>query len=534
MKVDRLALTIACCLLVALLALSAWVCDDAWITFRTAQRFFEGDGLTWNPGERVQAYTHPLWLFTLLPFTGLTGEFFFTSMVVSAACAVAAVLLLVRSVEVLWVRAALVMLLASSRAFVDFSICGLENPLLALLVVASLLVALREPSARRDVLSSVLLAAVFLVRVDGVLLVGPLWAVGILRRDVRWIPVALALSPVVAWELFSFLYYGSWVPNTAVAKLNLDVSRGVLIGSGLGYLGDSFTRDPISLLTVLIGTGLSFSMGTRVHRALAAGVLLSLVYVVNIGGDFMSGRFVMVPFVASVSLLGALVARGAWPPASPQRLFFVTAAYALLWTHSPLHSASPRFGEGVRDQVELTGVIDERAYYFPDVGLIPVARRLDAVKLVPPYRGACLGRELAQSDRPAQVMGEVGMFGVFAGRKTVIDLFALADPFLARIPYRTEHFRAGHYPRPLPPGYVAARSGTGQLEDEGLRAAFADVELMTRAPLFSSERWAAISRLRSGAHDAAFERASRFERTKIEVPPTRCDDDESGADQGAQ
>ena len=42
---------------------NAWICDDAYITFRTVDNFINGYGLTWNPGERVQAYTHPLCMF---------------------------------------------------------------------------------------------------------------------------------------------------------------------------------------------------------------------------------------------------------------------------------------------------------------------------------------------------------------------------------------------------------------------------------------------------------------------------------------
>ena len=41
---------------------TAWLCDDAFILFRTADNFVHGQGLTWNVEERVQAYTHPLWL----------------------------------------------------------------------------------------------------------------------------------------------------------------------------------------------------------------------------------------------------------------------------------------------------------------------------------------------------------------------------------------------------------------------------------------------------------------------------------------
>ena len=57
---------------------SAWVGDDAYFTARTLDNWINGYGLTWNPGERVQAYTHPLWLFTLLPLFALTKSFYFS------------------------------------------------------------------------------------------------------------------------------------------------------------------------------------------------------------------------------------------------------------------------------------------------------------------------------------------------------------------------------------------------------------------------------------------------------------------------
>jgi hypothetical protein len=39
---------------------TAWICDDAYITFRTIDNFINGYGLRWNIAERVQTYTNPL------------------------------------------------------------------------------------------------------------------------------------------------------------------------------------------------------------------------------------------------------------------------------------------------------------------------------------------------------------------------------------------------------------------------------------------------------------------------------------------
>ena len=52
-------------LFVIILIRSAWVCDDAYITLRTVDNLYHGYGLTWNPGVRVQTYTHPLWMLIL-------------------------------------------------------------------------------------------------------------------------------------------------------------------------------------------------------------------------------------------------------------------------------------------------------------------------------------------------------------------------------------------------------------------------------------------------------------------------------------
>jgi hypothetical protein len=39
--------------------------DDAYITLRTVDNWVNGRGLVWNTAERVQTYTHPLWMLLL-------------------------------------------------------------------------------------------------------------------------------------------------------------------------------------------------------------------------------------------------------------------------------------------------------------------------------------------------------------------------------------------------------------------------------------------------------------------------------------
>ena len=46
----------------AVLLRTAWISDDGLISLRTVLNVTHGNGLTFNVGERVQTFTHPLWL----------------------------------------------------------------------------------------------------------------------------------------------------------------------------------------------------------------------------------------------------------------------------------------------------------------------------------------------------------------------------------------------------------------------------------------------------------------------------------------
>ena len=55
--------------LVFLALLNRFIQDDAFISFQYARNLVEGNGLTFNPGERVEGYTNFLW--TLLISAGV-------------------------------------------------------------------------------------------------------------------------------------------------------------------------------------------------------------------------------------------------------------------------------------------------------------------------------------------------------------------------------------------------------------------------------------------------------------------------------
>src|SRR5689334_12867356 len=51
----------------------AWGTDDAYISYRYAQNLVAGQGLVFNPGERVEGYSNLLYVLLLTPAFLVTG-----------------------------------------------------------------------------------------------------------------------------------------------------------------------------------------------------------------------------------------------------------------------------------------------------------------------------------------------------------------------------------------------------------------------------------------------------------------------------
>ena len=127
----------------------AWIVDDAYITFRTVDHFVHGRGLVWNPGERVQAFTHPLWMFMVSGAYAVTGELFYTVILGSMIVALAALTVGAFGYARGGAPAALfVVSCLAGKAIMDYTSSGLENALSYLLVTIFACV-LREAVADR-------------------------------------------------------------------------------------------------------------------------------------------------------------------------------------------------------------------------------------------------------------------------------------------------------------------------------------------------------------------------------------------------
>lgn len=492
----RIAVFAALAIVAIVLVRTAWVCDDAYITFRTVDNLIHGYGARWNIAERVQSYTHPLWMLVLAAVELVTREPYFTSIVLSLACSLVAVTLIAfRLARTGWQAAIGLLVLASARSFVDFSSSGLDNALSHALI-AWYLVALARPRSARARWVPVAIASLLIVnRQDLALLVGPsVVAYVIAHRSERpWRTLALGFAPIVVWELFSLVYYGFLVPNTAFAKMHTGIPEGELLAQGLRYLQESLLHDPLTMTTIAASVVVGF-MGSTAARMLALGECLYLGYTVWVGGDFMSGRFLTAPLFVGVAQLASMEV--ALP--RPARIGLIAGTLALgLLSSSPTILSDGTFGRG-NTYEEFHGVTDERLYYYPRTGLLRVGRAFTPPDLI----DADLARQMLSAGQRVTTYEMVGMFGFAAGPDLyVVDRFSLGEPLTARLPVMGP-WRIGHFQRAMPDGLIQTlRSGTNQFTEPGLAAYYDALSLITRGPLLTGRRFRAILAMNLGRED---------------------------------
>jgi arabinofuranosyltransferase len=463
---------------------SAWISDDAFITLRHLEHLALGHGLRFNVAERVQGFTHPLWALALLPGHLLTRDPFHGPLVLSVVASMGAAAWLVRQATTPLHAVAGLLVLASSKAYVDFSTSGLENPLTHLLLAAFVAAAHRRAD---PALLSSLAGLLLLNRLDTLLLVAPALALLLWDRrgagGWRW---TAGLVPLVAWHGFALVYYGMPLPNTAYAKLGHGLPRAELLQGGLHWLQWAARTDPASLLALCLAVPL-WVRAAPLGRALGLGTLAYVAYVVWIGGDFMGDRFLSAP----VLLAALAVARSDLSVRPLAALAVAVCGLSVATPYSPWR-AGPAYVKAPPQH----GIVDERGYYWPGNGWWSVA---EGPRPAHPF--AATGRRMAERGVTRAVKATAGMVGYYGGPDLhLVDPLGLTDPLLARLPARSDHHhRVGHYRRAVPDGY-GARGDTAAptLRDPALQAFHDDLALIVRGPLLAPERWERIWALHTG------------------------------------
>jgi arabinofuranosyltransferase len=487
---------------IALLVQTSWVGDDAFITMRTADNFVHGYGLRWNVDERVQSYTNPLWMFLVAGVYFVSGNSHLTLMFLSIlVSAVAVFLLLLKIPQNDFGLLLAFSILVLSKAFIDYSSSGLENPATHLLLLAFAILYLqteRPVSNPHIFVLSFLAGLAAFNRIDTILFYLPVLAFVLWQQRSRntlyW--MLAGFTPFILWELFSLIYYGFLFPNTYYAKLHAGVPTHDFIAQGLLYFLNSLGWNPITLTITISALVLTCIGQNSREKLLALGVLLYLGYIISIGGDFMSGRFFTAPLFMSVILL----VRRVQDSSMLEKWIWISLVLLLGLLLAPIKAFADPLESSLTTLDTESGIADERVGYYRSTNLLFLSRELN----LPPHPGADLASNHLGDGKLVILSTGIGMLGYYAGpRVHIIDLLGLADPLLARLPIKNaQKWRIGHFRRSTPDGYKETiESSENSITDPALAAYYDKLRLITRGDLWTTERWEAIWKMNTGQYD---------------------------------
>ncbi len=280
--------------------------DDGMISMRYASNLVHGHGLVWNPGERVEGFTNPLWVLVMAVAV----------LVASPAKAVLAIQILGASLLAgsAWIFARLggrffpgspwpvvalfeggfYLLLTTAFPLRFWTHMGMEVSALLAISASAWWLALHGRGGDRALLQLGMLAAVgLLVRSDGFLVALPPLALRLWRERPsarrserrRGRRLALAGGPLVAAFAVSTLarlaYYGDWLPNTYRLKMD-GFPLSARLGNGLAFVKPYLAQ--VLILTVL-GALACITHRSRRTLAMAAAPVLLVAYQIFVGGD---------------------------------------------------------------------------------------------------------------------------------------------------------------------------------------------------------------------------------------------------------
>lgn len=369
-----------------------WIADDGLIVLRTVRNLQAGNGPVFNAGERVEANTSTLWQYLIWIVSEiLPMRLEVIVLGVALACTIAAVVVgalgaghLYRGAAT-WVFAPVggIVYLAVPPAR-DFATSGLEWGLCLLWLAVAWFLLVLWADGRWPIVLPVLAVWAglsWLVRPElalygGVIIVVLALAQTSVRRAAGVFAWAIPLP--LAYEIFRMGYYGLITPHTAVAKSASDSEW----GTGWAYFVDFLHPYGLWIAAILLIALAVWQARQRRTDAPAPGrwrwasgrtavaimigcALLHILYIIRVGGDFMHGRMLLIPFFAlllPVMVLPVL-------PMGERRLALRAPGVAglclvLVWGGVVIVRSTPPCGEP-------SGVVNEREFWTCNTKRIP-------------------------------------------------------------------------------------------------------------------------------------------------------------------
>jgi hypothetical protein len=268
----------------ALAFLSNDMPDDAFITFRYAERLATGDGFTFNDGERVLGTTTPFYGITLAPFVVAFGPG-----VLPTAARVYALVLFLGTLALIWrtgfalsghgwLASCLVLICGTSFWTSRVITYGMEIPLFWFMLALGLALDVQE----KRIPAVLALGLLPMIRPEGAFVVGyvALYLLFQLWRSPQrshLIAALILFAPGLLYTAIATAYYGSPVPQSITAKtgnlydLPLDYTYTLVRDEFARYLHWPFGTTPplpptLTLTLALIVTAVSLFGGYRLAR----------------------------------------------------------------------------------------------------------------------------------------------------------------------------------------------------------------------------------------------------------------------------
>lgn len=479
-----------------------WMAEDGFINVRVIENLLDGDGPVFNPGERVETSTSPLWVGVLaaltrivrVPFSGVSVEW--VAVILGFALAVAALVLAqVAAARVQRVHAPETLLLpfgalavAVLPPFWDFATTGLETGLtyawlstcFLLLVRLGLGDADAGPRPRAMRVAAVTIGLGPLIRPDlGLFTVAFLaggWVLLRLPRRDALVLLGWAAALPVAYQVFRMGYFASLVPNTALAK-SFSTIR---LEDGLNYVKNFASPYGFYVPVVLVLGALAWTLvrlpddRERTTRVLALvpmwGGVVYLLYIVAVGGDFMHGRLLLPAVFAFLMPVAVLPARRVGVGLVAAMAVWAGVCAIDLRFHSSLK------GEGIEDErsfwVNWSG--ERNPVALDDYHNVLWLQQGDEVRRAEHGHGGWLvigprlyatRTEAYDSKRTVVLIANIGLFGVKATPQVAVaDRWGLADPIAARM--LDVGGRVGHR-KYMSDSWVVARFTNDQTDPHG-------------------------------------------------------------------
>ena len=229
-RVERIGLVASLALALALMwPLRHYLTDDTYIHLQYARHLASGQGLVFNPGERVYGCTSPLWAALIADGIALGLDGLRVARALGFLATLASIALFLqlmrRTVRTPELRALATFAWAGHAWMLRWSLSGMETPLAVALTLAGF-VAFTEGQqwGARPVRTGALWSLAALTRPEAVFLLA-LWGVFLIadtesRAGLR--RLVFGLGPPIfiygGWLLFARFYFGTFWPQTLEAK----------------------------------------------------------------------------------------------------------------------------------------------------------------------------------------------------------------------------------------------------------------------------------------------------------------------------